>query len=121
MQQSTTNELSKEEMAAYEAPFPSFIYMAGPRTLPSMNAGLIGQQLPAWESLKKFEKPFISFIGLKDNLLGRPSIQEKWINSVPGAKGQDHEQFENANHFIQDDIGEIMADRVHKFIVKNPM
>ena len=119
MQQSTSNELSKAEMAAYEAPFPSFIYMAGPRTLPSMNVGLVGQQLPAWESLKKWEKPFISFIGLKDTLLGRPSIQEKWINSVPGAKGQDHEQFENANHFIQDDLGEIMADRVHKFIVKN--
>ena len=119
MQQSTSNELSKAEMAAYEAPFPSFIYMAGPRTLPSMNVGLVGQQLPAWESLKKWEKPFISFIGLKDTLLGRPSIQEKWINSVPGAKGQDHEQFENANHFIQDDLGEIMAERTHQFIVKN--
>ena len=119
MQQSTSNELSKAEMAAYEAPFPSFIYMAGPRTLPSMNVGLVGQQLPAWESLKRWEKPFISFIGLKDTLLGRPSIQEKWINSVPGAKGQDHEQFENANHFIQDDLGEIMAERTHQFIVKN--
>jgi len=51
--------------------------------------------------------------------LGLPRIQEKWINSVPGAKSQDHEQFENANHFIQDDIEEIMADRVHKFILKN--
>lgn len=120
MQQATENVLTKEELAAYEAPFPSFIYMAGPRTLPSMNAGLIGQQRQAWENLKKFEKPFISFIGLKDNLLGRPKIQEKWINSVPGAKGQDHEQFENANHFIQEDIGEIMADRTHKFIEKNP-
>ena len=121
MQYSTVNKLTDEEMAAYSAPFPSFIYMAGPRTLPSMSVGLVGQQLPAWESLKKFEKPFISFIGLQDNLLGRPSIQEKWINSVPGAKGQDHEQFENANHFIQEDIGEIMADRVHKFIKKNPI
>jgi len=121
MQQATANELTKEEVAAYEAPFPSFIYMAGPRTLPSMNAGLVGQQLAAWEGLKKFEKPFISFIGLKDKLLGRPRIQEKWISKVPGAKGQAHEQFENADHFIQDDIGEIMADRVHKFIVKNPL
>lgn len=121
MQKSTAITLSDEEMAAYDAPFPSFIYMAGPRTLPSMNVGLIGQQLPAWESLKTFEKPFISFIGLKDTLLGRPQIQEKWINSVPGAKGQDHEQFENANHFIQDDIGEVMADRVHRFITKNPI
>jgi len=121
MQQSTENTLTDAEMAAYDAPFPSFIYMAGPRTLPSMNVGLVGQQLGAWEGLKKFEKPFISFIGLQDNLLGRPKIQEKWINSVPGAKGQDHEQFDNANHFIQEDIGEVMADRVHKFIQKNPM
>jgi len=121
MQSSTVITLSKEELAAYEAPFPSFIYMAGPRTLPSMNVGIVGQQLPAWESLKKFEKPFISFIGLKDTLLGLPRIQEKWISKVPGAKGQDHEQFENANHFIQDDLGEVMADRTHKFIVKNPV
>lgn len=121
MQQSTVNKLSKAELVAYDAPFPSFIYMAGPRTLPSMNTGLVGQQLGAWEGLKKFEKPFISFIGLQDTLLGLPRIQEKWINSVPGAKGQNHEQFENANHFIQEDIGEIMADRTHKFILKNPL
>ena len=121
MQNSTVNTLSKEEIAAYEAPFPSFIYIAGPRTLPSMNVALLGQQLPAWESLKKFEKPFISFIGLQDTLLGKPKIQEKWINSVPGAKGQDHDQFENANHFIQEDLGEVMAERVDKFIIKNPI
>jgi len=55
------------------------------------------------------------------HLLGLPKIQEKWINVVPGAKGQAHDQFDNANHFIQDDIGETMADRTHKFIVKNPI
>ena len=121
MQVSTEIELSDDEIKGYEAPFPSFIYMAGPRTLPSMNAGIVGQQLGAWENFKKFEKPFISFIGLKDNLLGLPRIQEKWIKNVPGAKGQAHDQFENANHFIQDDLGEVMAERTHQFIVQNPM
>ena len=121
MKLATEIKLSDAEIAAYDAPFPSFIYMAGPRTLPSMNAGIRGQQLAAWKGLQKFEKPFLSLIGLKDGLLGRPSIQAKWIAKVPGAKGQDHEQFENANHFIQEDIGEIMADRVHKFIQKNPL
>ena len=78
MQQSTENTLTDAEMAAYDAPFPSFIYMAGPRTLPSMNAGIVGQQLGAWENLKKFEKPFISFIGLKEKLLAahRAGIKE---------------------------------------------
>ena len=110
------SKLTDEIIAAYEAPFPSFIYMMGPRVLPSMNAGIRGQQLGAWKNWKKYEKPFISFIGLEDDLLGLPRIQNKWINCVPGAKGQGHEQFENANHFIQEDIGEIMADRTHKFI-----
>lgn len=121
MQSGTVNQLTAAELAAYAAPFPSFIYMAGPRTLPSMNVAIRGQQLAAWEGLKKFEKPFISFIGLQDSLLGLPRIQAKWVAKVPGAKGQDHEQFENANHFIQEDIGEVMADRTHKFIQKNPI
>jgi len=69
MQSSTEIELSDGEIQGYEAPFPSFIYMAGPRTLPSMTVGIIGQTLRAWENFKKFEKPFISFIGLKDHLL----------------------------------------------------
>ena len=121
MQLATINKLTKAEIAAYKAPFPSFIYMAGPRVLPSMIVGIRGQQLPAWEGMKKFKKPFLSLIGLKDNLLGLPSIQQKWVDNVPGAKGQNHEQFEDANHFIQEDIGEIMADRTHKFIQKNPI
>jgi len=121
IQRMTVKELTSTEVTAYEAPFPSFIYRAGPRMLPSMVAGIVGQQLPAWENLQKFDKPFISFIGLKDRLLGRPEIQEKWMTNVPGAKGQAHEQFENANHFIQEDIGEIMVDRVHQFMQKNPI
>ena len=121
MQLSTVGKLTDAQVAAYEAPFPSFIYMAGPRSLPCMNAGLRGQTLAAWENLKKFDRPFLSLIGLQDRLLGRPSIQKKWVAKVPGAKGQNHEQFENANHFIQEDIGEIMADRTHRFIQKNPV
>lgn len=112
---------SAAEIEAYNAPFPSFIFMAAPRTFPSMNAGLRGQTLPAWKNLQQFEKPLLSLIGLKDKLLGRRSIQEKWINKVPGAQGQNHEQFENANHFIQDDIGTTMVDRTHQFIQKNPI
>ncbi len=116
----THRKLSQGEKAAYDAPFPSFIYCAGPRTLPSMTAGMRGQTLPAWESLQKFEKPFLSLIGLKDNLLGRPDLQIKWIQAVPGAKNQLHSSFAKANHFIQEDLGEEMAARTHRFIHDNP-
>ena len=118
---SLSRDFKKDEkiLDAYQAPFPSFIFMAGPRTLPSMNAGITGQTLKGIEGLKKFKKPFLSLIGLQDKLLGTPRIQNRFIKMVPGAKGQDHEQFKEANHFIQEDIGEIMADRMHKFIIKN--
>jgi pimeloyl-ACP methyl ester carboxylesterase len=121
IQRMTSSDLTAEEIAAYKAPFPSFIYRTGPRMLPSMIAGVTGQQLPAWENLQKFEKPFISFIGLQDRMFGSPELQEEWINAVPGAQGQDHDQFYNANHFIQEDIGQILAERVHQFILKNPI
>jgi pimeloyl-ACP methyl ester carboxylesterase len=116
----TVNSLTSEIKKGYDAPFPSFIYNAGPRTLPAMSAGIQGQTALAWGNLKKFDKPFLSIIGTKDRLLGRKSIQKKWVNSVPGAKGQKHEQYGNAHHFIQEDIGEILADRLHEFIQKNP-
>jgi pimeloyl-ACP methyl ester carboxylesterase len=121
MKLSLSKDFKKDQkiLDAYAAPFPSFIYMAGPRTLPSMNAGITGQTLKGIDGLKKFKKPFLSLIGLQDKLLGTPRIQNKWIKIIPGAKGQDHEQFKEANHFIQEDIGEKMADRMHKFILKN--
>jgi haloalkane dehalogenase len=115
----TSTKLSAGILRGYDAPYPSFIYCAAPRTLPSMTAGIRGQTLAAWEGLKKYDKPFLSLIGLDDKLLGRRSIQKKWVAAVPGSKGQNHEQFEKANHFIQEDIGEIMADRTHEFIQKN--
>lgn len=115
----TESTLTQAIKDAYDAPFPSFIYNAGPRTLPSMTAGMRGQTLPAIEGLKQFKKPFLSIIGTKDRLLGRRSIQKRWVAAIPGAANQQHEQYHDANHFIQEDIGETLADRLDKFIKEN--
>src|SRR5438067_1840122 len=40
-------------------------------------------------------------------------------NSIPGAQGQPHEGF-HTGHFIQEEIGDILADRVIRFIEANP-
>lgn len=121
MKLATTSKLSESELAAYNAPFPSFIYCAGPRTLPSMAAGILDQTQPAWDGLKKFEKPFLSIIGLDDKLLGRRSIQRKMASNIPGANGQSHEQYEGAHHFIQEDIPEKLVNSIHQFITSNPI
>lgn len=52
--------------------------------------------------------------------LGSPENQERLTSHIPGAEGQSHERLQ-ASHFIQEDIGEILADRVIKFIQANPI
>jgi haloalkane dehalogenase len=116
----TVNNLTNGEAAAYDAPYPSMIYKAAVRTLPSMIAAVEDQNVKAWKSLGKFKKPFLFLAGEQDKNLGSKENQNMFINYIPGAKGQPHERF-NAHHFIQEDVGEILADRVIRFIEKNPL
>jgi haloalkane dehalogenase len=116
----TVNRLSEGEAAAYDAPYPSLIYKAAVRTLPSMIAAVEDQNTKAWENLGKFNKPFLFLAGEHDKNLGSKTNQNLFINHIPGANGQPHDRF-NAHHFIQEDIGEILADRVIAFIKNNPL
>jgi len=114
----TVNTLTKEELRAYDAPYPSLIYKAAIRTLPSMAAAIGEHNLNAWNNLGKFKKPFLFLAGDHDTNLGSKKNQNKFIKHVPGAKGQAHERY-NAHHFIQEDVGELLAQKVVKFIRDN--
>lgn len=115
----TVSTLSPEELAAYDAPFPDLIYRAGPRTLPSMVAGIQGGNDRAWGALGQFEKPFLSIAGERDGLLGRQEIQDRLTGHIPGAAGQPHERVD-ADHFIQEDVGPLLADRIDQLIRRTP-
>ena len=107
--------LTDAEAAAYDAPFPSYIYKAAPRTFPSMLAAIDDNNATAWASLGRFAKPFLTLAGERDYLLGNKDIQNRLIAQVPGAKGQKHARFDAA-HFIQDDLGAEMAQATLDFI-----
>ena len=111
--------LSDQEAAAYDAPFPSFIYKAAPRTFPSMIVAVTDNNAAAWEALGRFDKPFLTLAGERDNLLGKKDVQDRLIAHIPGAAGQPHARFD-AGHFIQDDLGPEMAAILIKFIRDNP-
>jgi haloalkane dehalogenase len=111
--------LSAEELAAYDAPFPSFIFKAGPRTLPSMIVAITTNNQAAWDALGRFDKPFLVLSGERDEVLGSAQVADRLINQVPGAKGQKHARFD-AGHFIQDEIGDTMATTLNAFIIDNP-
>jgi haloalkane dehalogenase len=111
--------LPSEDAAAYDAPFPSFLFKAGIRTLPSMIAAITTNNQSAWDALGRFDKPFLVLSGERDQLLGRKEVADRLITQVPGSKGQKHARFDSG-HFIQDEIGETMATTLNAFIAENP-
>jgi pimeloyl-ACP methyl ester carboxylesterase len=113
-------EISLEELAAYDAPFPSFIYKAAVRTFPSMVAAIEEQNDTAWQNLGKFTRPFLFLGGDLDFNMGRKENQQRLTSHIPGAKGHPHERYPNAAHFIQEDEGHRLGEKVAMFIAATP-
>lgn len=108
--------LSEEVEAAYDAPFPSRAYMAGVRVFPSLINQMPGQNEEAWAGLTSFEKPFLTIWGGNDvGTLGSCETQQKLIAEIPGAAGQPHDRLPEAGHFLQNDQGEEISERLIEF------
>jgi haloalkane dehalogenase len=106
--------LTRSEVAAYDAPFPSEEYKAGarafPRLVPTEAANpAIPANRKAWAALGRFEKPFLCVFGKNDPILGR--LDRPLIAHVPGARGQPHDRI-RGGHFIQEDAGKELAERL---------
>lgn len=110
--------LSREERAAYDAPFPSEKYKAGARIFPALvpvssSDPAMPANKAAWASLCKFQKPFLTLFGIDDRILGAGA--DTLIKNIPGAKGQPHESFPG-NHFVQEDQGPHIAEAMIKWM-----
>jgi len=119
IQSGTVTELSKQEMAAYDAPFPSAKYKAGARAFPTLvptepDNVASEDNRRAWEMLSQFEKPFLTTFSNRDPITrgGDKPFQER----VPGARNQPHVKIRNARHFLQEDKGEELAATLLAFI-----
>lgn len=113
--------LTPDERAAYDAPFPARITMAGPRTFPSLLNDLVGITQDKLNALTEYEKPFLTIFGGNDPGLAGDTTQEWVIANIPGANGQNHWRFADGSHFLQDDKGYEIAVRVDEFIRQNPV
>jgi haloalkane dehalogenase len=114
-------DIPEDEEAAYDAPFPSREYMAGARVFPSLLNETPGVTQQAWLGLSQFEKPFLTIWGANDPLdLGDCELQQALIDNIPGASGQPHVRFPDASHFLQNDKGEEIAERLVTFF-NNPI
>ncbi|MEO0339663.1 MAG: haloalkane dehalogenase [Bacteroidota bacterium] len=117
----TVNDLAEEVIAAYNAPFPDESYKAGARIFPNLvpmtsddpEAIKNKEYLLAWAQWKK---PLLTLFSDSDPIMngGEKIFQQM----VPGAKDQDHEIIRKAGHFLQEDQGAVIAQKVVAFLNK---
>lgn len=116
----TITELSPEEIAAYDAPFPDDNYKAGARIFPALvptspDDPAAAANRAAWEVFMAWDKPFICCFSDSDPVT--KGGDAPFLNLVPGARDQPHVTVENAHHFFQEDAAPRLAQIVLDAIV----
>lgn len=113
-------QLSKDEMRAYDAPFPSRKYKAGARAFPALvpvtpNNPASQANKEAWKILENWEKPFLTTFSNGDPITrgGDRYMQKR----IPGSAGQDHITLKGG-HFLQEDSSAEFAAAVNKLLDK---
>lgn len=107
----SVRNLSPEEIAAYDAPYPDESYKEGARQFPTLvpvtaEHAQVAENKVAWTVLERFEKPVVTAFSDGDAVTrgGEAPFQAR----VPGAKGQPHVTL-SGGHFLQEDSpGEIV-------------
>lgn len=101
----TARDLSAEEFAAYDAPFPDESYKEGARQFPTLvpvtpDHGSVAENMAAWKVLETFERPVVTAFSDGDPVSkgGEAVFQAR----VPGAKDQPHVTLKGG-HFLQED------------------
>ncbi|MCF8505977.1 MAG: haloalkane dehalogenase [Caulobacter sp.] len=112
-------DLSPEEIAAYDAPYPDETYKSGARIFPTFvpvtpEHPSVAENKAAWQVLEAFDKPFLTAFSDGDPVSkgGDAPFQQR----VPGAKGQKHTIIEGGGHFLQEDRPAEIAALIDGFI-----
>ena len=118
----TVRELSVDEIAAYDAPFPDDSYKAGARIFPSLvptapDDPTATANRAAWEIFDRWEKPFLCCFSDRDPVTR--GGDRAFLSRIPGTAGQPHETIENAHHFVQEDSPNDVARIIFEAIAQD--
>ncbi|KAI0562313.1 haloalkane dehalogenase [Gracilaria domingensis] len=122
IQDFTTRNLTDAEIAAYNAPFPSELYLAGARQFPLIvpltptDVG-IPRFLQVRETLKSWTRPVLLQWGTADPILNKRFFDD-FRQLIPGTDGQPHALYPEVNHFIQDEAGAYVADAMVRWLAE---
>jgi haloalkane dehalogenase len=107
--------LSTEVIAAYNAPFPDDSYKAGARVFPTLvpispDDPASESNRNAWQILQQWNGKVLTLFSDSDAVTA--GGERPFQKLMPGAKGQPHETIIAAGHFLQEDKGEEIAQKM---------
>jgi haloalkane dehalogenase len=115
---SCAQELPDEVAAAYDAPFPVPESKSGVLAFPELvptepDHPSAAAMLAVREKLSRWEKPALVLFSDSDPIFS-PRVAERFARLIPGALPA--ETVEGAGHFLQEDRGEEVAERILVFL-----
>ncbi len=119
MKSGTCQHISKEILAAYNAPFPDKSYKAGAKAWPLLvpakpTDGGVKEMKHAREMLKTWDKPALVMFSDKDPIMR--GGHRFFMGTIPYLKDKDWIEIKDAGHFLQEDKGEEIAMHIRHFI-----
>lgn len=115
----SVNALPEEVKQAYDAPFPDASYKAAALQFPCLipltaDMAGIAENRATWQLLEQWKKPFVT--AFSDGDATTRDWQQVFQRRVPGASGMPHSVIAGAGHFVQEEQGELLAQRVCEVI-----
>jgi haloalkane dehalogenase len=112
-------DLSEGVIAAYNAPFPHDVYKECARIFPTLvpitpDNPESENNRKGWQVLSQWEGPTLTLFRDSDPITqgGERFIQKR----MPGAKDQPHEIIKDGGHFVQEDKGEALAEKIVRWL-----
>lgn len=112
----STRQLSDAEMSAYDAPFPSPEFYAGPRKMPEIVAADLDEVNSDWAKLKQWPHPALTLFSDKDPFLAERGYDKKFQANFAGAQYQPHQTITDASHFLQEDQSAQLAESTSRWL-----